>query len=146
RLRNPPGQHGFAAGLQLLRVAVNLPQLVTLIIDTGIKTQRDVLDVAAGLDPGFHSLSGMQRRTGQELVDRHREDVLVEEGRRRHARDPTRRQMPEADGEAVMSVAAVAFHIADLERMQMSRRARLDAKALQAAGEIEIEARAVLGT
>src|SRR2546430_17073217 len=87
----------------------------------------------------------MHRWTGQKLVDRHREDVLVEKCRRGDARHAAWRQTVKADGEAAMSVPAVPFHIIDLNVVQKGRPGGLCRKSLHTAGKFEIEPCAVLG-
>jgi len=69
----------------------------------------------------------------------HRKDVLVEERRRRDARNATGRQALEADSERAFTRPAAAGNVADLDLMQTRRRSDFEAKPCRLPGKLKLK-------
>src|ERR1700682_6497934 len=64
-----------------------------------------------GLDPALDGLSRIECRRCRQLIGRHRENFLVEEGWRRYPSNSAGRQAPEADRQTTLAQPAVTGHI-----------------------------------
>ncbi len=137
-----PFEHCLFARTDFLRFALHIAHLVVFVIDASAQPHLDGAAVCGVRDdPGSHHLSGIDQRCRHQIVGPHVQHLAWREGRAGDGGDLARAKRLVVDRKRA---AAFEFFIADAHGLA-DIEPGLRAESLLAAGQREVELRAVLG-